>query len=75
MSFAGYNLLPVMPEIVLAIGAMLLLMLGAFRGQQVTGTVTGLALALLVLTGVLIFLVFNWLSRGLLGRWHPSERR
>jgi hypothetical protein len=27
----------------------------------------------LVLTGVIIFLAFNALSRRLLGRWHPSE--
>ena len=32
------------------------------------------ALALLVVTGVLIFWSFNALSRRLLGRWHPSER-
>jgi len=32
------------------------------------------ALALLVVTGVLIFWSFNALSRCLLGRWHPSER-
>ena len=31
------------------------------------------ALALLVLTGVLIFAVFNALSRWLLGPWHASE--
>ena len=33
---AGYSLLPVLPEIVLAVGAMLLLMLGAYRGPQTT---------------------------------------
>jgi NitT/TauT family transport system permease protein len=33
------------------------------------------ALTLLVLTGVLIFLIFNVLSRRLLGRWHTSEAR
>jgi NitT/TauT family transport system permease protein len=32
------------------------------------------ALTLLVVTGVLIFWVFNALSRRLLGHWHPSER-
>ena len=34
MSFesAGYQLLPVLPELVLAVGAMVLLMLGAYRG-------------------------------------------
>src|SRR5450631_95580 len=55
MSFetAGYQLLPVLPELVLAAGAMALLMLGAYRGPQTTGLVTGLAVCLLVLTGVL----------------------
>jgi NADH-quinone oxidoreductase subunit N len=42
-----------MPEIVLALGAMALLMLGAYRGQGSTALVTGLAVCLLVLTGVL----------------------
>ena len=55
MSFesAGYQLLPVLPELVLAGGAMVLLMLGAYRGPQTTGLVTGLALCLLVVVGVL----------------------
>jgi NADH-quinone oxidoreductase subunit N len=55
MSFetAGYQLLPVMPEMVLALGAMALLMLGAFRGQGATALVTGLAVCLLVVVGVL----------------------
>jgi NADH-quinone oxidoreductase subunit N len=53
MSFesAGYPLLPVLPELVLAAGAMVLLMLGAYRGQQTTSLVTALAICLLVLTG------------------------
>ncbi|MFZ1169695.1 MAG: NADH-quinone oxidoreductase subunit NuoN [Bradyrhizobium sp.] len=55
MSFesAGYQLLPVLPELVLAVGAMALLMLGAYRGVRTTGLVTGLALVLLVIVGVL----------------------
>jgi NADH-quinone oxidoreductase subunit N len=55
MSFegAGYQLLPVLPELVLAVGAMVLLMLGAYRGQQTTGLVTALAVCLLIVTGVL----------------------
>src|SRR6266480_2924768 len=59
MSFesAGYPLLPVLPELVLAAGAMVLLMLGAYRGQQTTSLVTGLAICLLVLTGVLELLL------------------
>ena len=50
---AGYSLLPVVPEIVLAVGSMLLLMLGAYRGQRVTSLVVALAVCLLILTGAL----------------------
>src|ERR1700750_1232294 len=59
MSFstAGYQLLPVLPELVLAGGAMVLLMLGAYRGQDTTRTVTWLSIALLVATGVLELLL------------------
>ena len=60
MNFAGYSLLPVLPEIVLALGAMALLMLGAYRGQQTTGLITGLAVVLLVVTGALVL----WLPAG-----------
>src|SRR3954465_9123132 len=54
---AGYQLLPVLPEIVLAVGAMVLLMLGAYRGPQTTGLITGLAIGLLVVTGVAEFML------------------
>jgi NADH-quinone oxidoreductase subunit N len=59
MSFesAGYPLLPVLPELVLAAGAMVLLMLGAYRGQQTTRLVTRLAICLLVLVGGLELLL------------------
>jgi NADH-quinone oxidoreductase subunit N len=50
---AGYSLQPVLPEIVLAVGAMVLLMVGAFRGQKATGLVTVLAVILLVVIAVL----------------------
>jgi len=60
MTFAGYSLLPVLPELVLAAGAMALLMLGAFRGPQTTSFVTGLAVVLLVVTGALEL----WLPAG-----------
>src|SRR6201995_1605266 len=55
MSFesAGYQLQPVLPELVLAIGAMALLMVGAYRGVRTTGLVTVLSLVLLVLVGIL----------------------
>ena len=48
---AGYQLQPVLPELVLAVGAMVLLMLGAYRGQDTTRLVNALAVCLLVLTG------------------------
>ncbi|MCP1851773.1 MULTISPECIES: NADH-quinone oxidoreductase subunit NuoN [unclassified Bradyrhizobium] len=62
MSFssAGYQLQPVLPELVLAVGAMVLLMIGAYRGQGTTRLVTALAICLLVLTGVLEL----WLPAG-----------
>ncbi|MGF6309293.1 NADH-quinone oxidoreductase subunit N [Bradyrhizobium sp. i1.8.4] len=62
MSFssAGYQLQPVLPELVLAVGAMVLLMIGAFRGQGTTRLITALAVCLLVLTGVMEL----WLPAG-----------
>src|ERR1700710_1307111 len=57
---SGYQLLPVLPELVLAAGAMVLLMIGAYRGAQTTSLVTALAVCLLVLTGVLEL----WLPAG-----------
>jgi NADH-quinone oxidoreductase subunit N len=55
MSFesAGYQLQPVLPELVLAAGAMALLMVGAYRGVRTTGLITVLSLVLLVIVGVL----------------------
>jgi NADH-quinone oxidoreductase subunit N len=55
MSFesAGYQLLPVLPELVLAVGAMVLLMVGAYQGVRATGLIVVLALVLLVAVGVL----------------------
>jgi NADH-quinone oxidoreductase subunit N len=60
LNVAGYSLLPALPEIVLAIGAMVLLMLGAYRGQRTVGTVTALAAVLLAVTGLLVL----WLPAG-----------
>ena len=48
---AGYQLLPVLPELLLLTGAMVLLMIGAYGGQRTTGLVTALAVVLLVATG------------------------
>jgi NADH-quinone oxidoreductase subunit N len=55
MSFesAGYQLLPVLPELVLAVGAMALLMIGAYQEQRTTGPITALSICLLVVVGVL----------------------
>jgi NADH-quinone oxidoreductase subunit N len=45
---------PAMPEILLAVGAMLLLMVGAYQGDRATGAVLRLAVALLVIVGIVI---------------------
>src|SRR5215468_1439863 len=50
-------LLPALPEIVLAIGAMVLLMVGAFRGEQAAKGIEGAAILLLVLTGLIVVLL------------------
>ena len=50
----GAQLGVVLPELFLALGAMALLMLGAFRGQNATGLVTGLSVGLLVVVGVML---------------------
>jgi NADH-quinone oxidoreductase subunit N len=57
---AGPNiatLLPLLPEIVLGIGAMLLLMLGAYRDQRVVPVIDGGAIVLLIAAGVIICLL------------------
>src|SRR5450631_3948045 len=48
---------PVLPEIILAVGAMVLLMMGAWRGDQATPALSGFAVMLLILAGVLILLM------------------
>jgi NADH-quinone oxidoreductase subunit N len=48
---------PALPEIVLAVGAMALLMVGAFRGEGSTSTLSGLSVMLLIVAGVLILLM------------------
>src|SRR5919197_4307644 len=59
MSFssASYPLLPVLPELVLSVGAMALLMLGAYRGEGTTRVVTTLAVVLLIVTGFLVLML------------------
>jgi NADH-quinone oxidoreductase subunit N len=57
---AGPNiatLLPLLPEIVLGIGAMLLLMLGAYRDQRIVPVIDAGAIALLIAAGVIICLL------------------
>src|ERR671930_121395 len=49
-------LLPALPEMVLALGAMVLLMVGAFRGEQATKGIEGTAILLLVLTGMIMLI-------------------
>lgn len=51
---AGYLLLPVVPEMLLSVCAMLLLMIGAYNGQRVTNVVTGLAIFFIVCTAAAI---------------------
>ena len=68
LNVAGYSLLPALPEIVLAIGAMLLLLVGAYRGQRTVGTVTALAAVLLVVIAGLVL----WLPAGKLATFGGS---
>ncbi|WP_099866189.1 NADH-quinone oxidoreductase subunit NuoN [Pararhizobium haloflavum] len=46
-----------LPEIILAIGAMALLMVGVFTGEESTSMVTGLAVGLLIIAGGCLLLV------------------
>jgi NADH-quinone oxidoreductase subunit N len=55
-------LLPALPEIVLALGAMALLMLGAFRGEHTAVAANWLGIGLLVAAGAIIL----WLPGGTL---------
>ncbi|MDC7786498.1 NADH-quinone oxidoreductase subunit NuoN [Rhodoplanes sp. TEM] len=50
-------LYPALPEIVLAVGAMVLILMGAYRGNQSTGAVSGFAVMLLIAAGVLVALM------------------
>ena len=55
-AFVPPNLLPALPEIVMACGAMALLMLGVFRGQAQSRLVTQGSLLLMLLTAALVML-------------------
>ena len=45
---------PILPELVLVVGAMVLLMFGVMRGDRSTPTVCGLAIVLLIVAGGLL---------------------
>jgi NADH-quinone oxidoreductase subunit N len=48
------SLQAILPELVLAIGAMILLMLGVARGERATANVSGLAIFLLIVAGAVL---------------------
>jgi NADH-quinone oxidoreductase subunit N len=48
------SLQPILPELILAVGAMILLMLGVARGERATGSISGLAVFLLIVAGVAV---------------------
>src|SRR5712692_10345583 len=47
-------LTPVVPEMLLAVGAMALLMLGVYRGERATPMVNGVSIVLLVIAALLV---------------------
>ena len=47
-------LVPVLPELMLALGAMILLMVGAFRGERLLVIINGMAIALLLFAAVMV---------------------
>ncbi|UIJ73622.1 NADH-quinone oxidoreductase subunit NuoN [Aurantimonas sp. HBX-1] len=47
----------VAPELIMAVGAMLLLMIGVFTGERSAQTVTGLSVALIIIAGLWLVLV------------------
>ncbi len=51
------NLLPASPEILLAVGAMVALMIGVFRDDRNSSITAGLSMALLIAAGILVWLV------------------
>ncbi len=54
---ADFTILPALPEIILAVGALALLMIGVFGGDRATPVVTGLSVALLVIAAVALILM------------------
>jgi NADH-quinone oxidoreductase subunit N len=56
-SFTWASLTPLLPEIVLGVGAMALLMLGVYRSERSTVLIDALSIALLVVAGVIVVLL------------------
>ena len=57
MIATNISFLPILPEVVLGVGALALLMIGVFGGDRLTATVTWLSVALIVLAGIALALV------------------
>lgn len=57
LEFSSYapDLQLVAPEIIMSLGAMLLLMIGAYRGQRANSLITGLAIAIIAIAGFWLF--------------------
>jgi len=52
-----FAILPALPEIILALGALSLLMIGVFGGDRATPVVTGLSVALIVVAAIILILM------------------
>ncbi|HVV93405.1 MAG TPA: NADH-quinone oxidoreductase subunit NuoN [Hyphomicrobiales bacterium] len=57
MTFSAAELLPILPELITAVGALLLILLGAIAGERATPLVNGLAVALLVAAAIALGLI------------------
>ncbi|HQF31634.1 MAG TPA: NADH-quinone oxidoreductase subunit N, partial [Hyphomicrobiales bacterium] len=51
------DLMPAMPELLLGVGALVLLMIGVFKGERSTPIVTGIAVALIVAAALLLMML------------------
>ena len=51
------DLAPVLPELLLAIGALVLVLIGAIAGERATSVVTGISAALLIVAGLVLIAV------------------
>ncbi|WP_310619775.1 NADH-quinone oxidoreductase subunit NuoN [Flexibacterium corallicola] len=58
--FQFSDLMPLLPELFLACGALFLLMLGAFGGEQKTPVVTGICVALFAVAGLMLIMSPNF---------------